>query len=29
MREVIAAGAFEQFRARVRAEWERGDLAPL
>ena len=29
MREAIAAGAFEQFRASVRAEWERGDLAPL
>jgi queuine tRNA-ribosyltransferase len=28
MREAIAAGAFEQFRANVRAEWERGDLAP-
>ena len=28
MREAIAAGAFEQFRASVRAEWERGDLAP-
>jgi queuine tRNA-ribosyltransferase len=29
MREAIAGGTFEQFRASVRAEWERGDLAPL
>ena len=28
MREAIAAGTFEQFRANVRAQWERGDLAP-
>ena len=28
MGEAIARGTFEAFRARVRAEWERGDLAP-
>ena len=28
MRKAIAAGTFEQFRANVRADWERGDLAP-
>ena len=28
MREAIAEGAFEAFRASVRAEWERGDIAP-
>lgn len=28
MREAIAAGTFEPFRASVRAEWERGDIAP-
>jgi queuine tRNA-ribosyltransferase len=27
-REAIAAGAFESFRAKARAEWERGDIAP-
>lgn len=28
MREAIAARTFEAFRAEVRADWERGDLAP-
>jgi queuine tRNA-ribosyltransferase len=28
MREAIAGGTFERFRASVRAEWEQGDLAP-
>jgi queuine tRNA-ribosyltransferase len=28
MREAIAAGMFEGFRANARAEWERGDIAP-
>jgi len=28
MRKAVAAGTFEQFRANVRVQWERGDLAP-
>ncbi len=28
MREAIAGGAFEAFRASVRADWARGDIAP-
>jgi queuine tRNA-ribosyltransferase len=28
MREAIAARTFDSFRANVRAQWERGDLAP-
>jgi queuine tRNA-ribosyltransferase len=28
MRDAIAKGAFDSFRASVRAEWERGDIAP-
>ena len=28
IREAIAQGRFEDFRARTRAEWARGDIAP-
>jgi queuine tRNA-ribosyltransferase len=28
MREAVAGGAFDSFRASVRAEWEQGDIAP-
>lgn len=29
MRDAIEQGGFEDFRARTRADWDRGDIAPL